>query len=85
MSEFKVADNRIQATAILDVRGLNCPIPLFRTKKEITNLSSGDILQIDGTDPGSRRDFPGWCDRSGHKYLGEKEMFDYISFFIRKG
>jgi tRNA 2-thiouridine synthesizing protein A len=85
MSDFKKADNGIQAKVILDAKGLSCPIPLFHAKKEITKLTSGDILQVDGTDPGSRKDFPGWCDRLGHKYLGEKEMSGYISFFIRKG
>ena len=85
MSDFIIADNRIQPTAVLDARGLSCPMPLFQTKKEITNLTSGEILQIDGTDPGSRKDFSGWCDRSGNKYLGEREMHGYISFFIKKG
>jgi len=85
MSEFRIADNKMQAAAILDARGLHCPMPLFHTKKEICNLISGQILQIDGTDMESRKDFSGWCDRAGHKYLGEKEMHGYISFFIKKG
>jgi|WetSurMetagenome_2_1015567.scaffolds.fasta_scaffold222957_2 tRNA 2-thiouridine synthesizing protein A len=85
MSDFKIFNDRIQVAAILDARGLSCPLPLFYTKKEICNLTSGQILQINGTDSGSRKDLSGWCDRSGHKYLGEKDGYDHISFFIKKG
>jgi tRNA 2-thiouridine synthesizing protein A len=48
-------------------------------------LGSGDVLQVDGTDPGSRNDIPGWCERAGHEYLGEKEGSGFISFYIKKG
>jgi tRNA 2-thiouridine synthesizing protein A len=84
MREFKVADNGIRVSAILDTKGLSCPMPLFRTKKEISKLTSGQILQVDGTDPGSRRDISGWCERTGNLYLGEREMNSYISFFLKK-
>lgn len=85
MSDFKKVDENIAANAVLDAKGLSCPMPLLRTKKEIGKLASGEVLQIDGTDPGSRNDIPGWCDRAGHEYLGEKEETGYISFFIKKG
>ncbi len=85
MSYNKVAIDELVVAAVLDAKGLSCPMPLLRTKKEIGKLNSGEILQVDGTDPGSRNDIPGWCERSGHEYLGEKEQSGYISFFIKKG
>ena len=85
MSDFKKVDDGVTPNATLDAKGLSCPMPLLRTKKEIGKLASGEILQIDGTDPGSRNDLPGWCERAGHEYLGEKEETGYISFFIKKG
>ncbi|MBL4902123.1 MAG: sulfurtransferase TusA family protein [Desulfocapsa sp.] len=85
MSDFKVAEDGINVDATLDAKGLSCPMPLLRTKKEIGKIASGQILQIDGTDPGSRNDLPGWATRAGHEYLGEKEMPGYISFFVKKG
>ncbi|WP_136796110.1 MULTISPECIES: sulfurtransferase TusA family protein [Desulfosediminicola] len=85
MSDFKKVDDGVTPNAKLDAKGLSCPMPLLRTKKEIGKLASGEILQIDGTDPGSRNDLPGWCERAGHEYLGEKEETGYISFFIKKG
>ncbi len=85
MSDFKTAPEGITPKSVLDAKGLSCPMPLLRTKKEIGKLASGEILQVDGTDPGSRNDIPGWCERSGHEYLGEKEGSGFISFFIKKG
>ena len=85
MSDHKIVDDGVTATTVLDAKGLSCPMPLLRTKKEMNKLNAGEILQVDGTDPGSRNDLPGWCTRSGHEYLGEKEESGYFSFFIQKG
>ena len=85
MSDYKIVPDGVTANSVLDAKGLSCPMPLLRTKKEIGKLASGEVLQVDGTDPGSRNDIPGWCERSGHEYLGEKEETGYISFFIKKG
>lgn len=85
MSDVKVAPDGLAVAAVLDARGLSCPMPLLRTKKEIGKITTGQILHIQGTDPGSRNDIPGWCERAGHEYLGEKEETGFISFFIKKG
>jgi tRNA 2-thiouridine synthesizing protein A len=85
MSDVKTAPEGLDVTSVLDAKGLSCPMPLLRTKKEIGKIDGGQILQIDGTDPGSRNDIPGWCSRAGHEYLGEKEESGYISFFVQKG
>ncbi len=85
MSDSKKVAEGTTANAVLDAKGLSCPMPLLRTKKEIGKLANGEILQVDGTDPGSRNDIPGWCERAGHEYMGEKEETGYISFFIKKG
>jgi tRNA 2-thiouridine synthesizing protein A len=84
MSDVKTAPDGISATRTLDAKGLSCPMPLLRTKKEMDKINSGEILEILGTDPGSRNDLPGWCDRSGHDYLGEKEDTGFIRFYIQK-
>ncbi|MDU9050660.1 MAG: sulfurtransferase TusA family protein [Candidatus Electrothrix sp. Rat3] len=85
MSDVKTAPEGLDVVSVLDAKGLSCPMPLLRTKKEIGKIDGGQILQIDGTDPGSRNDIPGWCARAGHEYLGEKEESGYISFFVQKG
>ena len=85
MSEGKTAPEGITADHTLDAKGLSCPMPMLRTKKEIDKIDSGQVLEVLGTDPGSRNDLPGWCERAGHEYLGEKEESGYMSFFIKKG
>ncbi len=85
MSDYKVVPADVVADHTLDAKGLSCPMPLLRTKKEIGKISSGQILEILGTDPGSRNDLPGWCEKSGHEFLGEKEDDGFIHFYIKKG
>mgnify|MGYP001024413240 FL=1 len=82
--DIKTAPEGITPNRTLDAKGLSCPMPLLRTKKEMDKINSGEILEIMGTDPGSRNDLPGWCARSGHDYLGEKEDSGFIRFYIKK-
>lgn len=46
---------------VLDVRGLKCPMPIVRTKKELPNLAVGELLRVIATDRGSILDFQGWA------------------------
>lgn len=85
MSEAKIAPDGLKVAAVLDAKGLSCPMPLLRTKKEIGKINSGEILRVEGTDPGSRNDIPGWCERSGHEFLGLKDEEGYTVYFIKKG
>lgn len=75
----------IKPDMVLDARGLSCPMPLLKTKKTIGSMSSGQILEIQGTDPGSRNDLPAWCERSGHTFLGDKEDAGFFRFYIQAG
>lgn len=84
MSDVKQAPDNLEVAKTLDAKGLSCPMPLLRTKKEIDKIGSGDILEILGTDPGSRNDLPGWCERAGHEYVGEKEDSGFFHFYIKK-
>lgn len=84
MSDVLIAPDDLKVARTLDAKGLSCPMPLLRTKKEIDKINSGEILEILGTDPGSRNDLPGWCTRAGHEFLGEKEASGFFCFFIKK-
>lgn len=46
---------------ILDAKGLKCPMPIVKAKKEIDAMGSGDVLEVHATDPGSVSDFQGWA------------------------
>jgi tRNA 2-thiouridine synthesizing protein A len=75
----------IKADKTLDAKGLECPMPLLKAKKALENLKSGQVLEVLGTDDGSKIDLPVWCDRVGHVFLGVKEEKDYLKFYIKKG
>ena len=45
----------------LDARGLNCPMPLVKARKQIGGLDSGQVLRVVSTDRGSIKDFQGWA------------------------
>jgi tRNA 2-thiouridine synthesizing protein A len=79
-----VLDN-IKPDRTVDAKGLECPMPLLKAKKEIDTMESGQVLEIIGTDEGSKIDLPGWCDRVGHSYLGVKEEGTFFKFYIKKG
>ena len=70
---------------VLDARGLSCPMPILKTKKLMKKMKTGQILEIQGTAPGTRNDLPAFTQRSGDELLGEEEHDGYISFFVKKG
>ena len=67
----------------LDCRGLRCPMPLLRTKKTISKMKSGQVLEVLGTDPGTKNDLPFFASRGGHEYLGDKDDEGFIRFYIK--
>ncbi len=75
----------IKADEVLDCKGLSCPMPLLKTKKAIQKLKSGQILEVLGTDPGTKTDLPAWCQKAGHEFLGVIEEAGYNRYFIKKG
>jgi tRNA 2-thiouridine synthesizing protein A len=74
----------IKPDQTLDARGLSCPMPVLKTKKAIETLQSGQILEIMSTDPGTKNDLPGWANRTGNTYLGEKEDQGFVRFYVKK-
>ena len=57
------------ATQTLDAKGLNCPMPVMKTKKMMKALGSGETLEVESTDPGSARDFEAFCRATGNEVL----------------
>lgn len=49
----------------LDLSGLNCPMPLLKTKQALNRLEPGKVLKVTATDPGSERDFKVFSEQSG--------------------
>lgn len=70
--------------ALLDAKGLNCPLPILRAKKAIGELSSGQVLKIVATDPGSVKDFEAFCKQTGNTLLSSAEAGGAFEFMIKK-
>ena len=68
----------------LDASGLNCPLPILRAKKSLAGLSSGQVLHIIATDPGSVKDFEAFTKQTGNELLESIEEGGKFKFLIKK-
>ena len=68
----------------LDARGLNCPLPILRTKKSLSDMSSGQVLKVIATDPGSTKDFQAFAKQTGNTLVSSEEIDKVFTFFMRK-
>ena len=73
----------IPADRELDVRGLNCPLPILRAKKALSDLTAGQVLKVMATDPGSVKDFQAFCRQTGNELLSHTEGAEF-TFFMKK-
>lgn len=68
----------------LDATGLNCPLPIIRAKKALAGLSSGQVLEVVATDPGSVKDFEAFARQTGHSLLESKAGEGVFTYLIQK-
>jgi tRNA 2-thiouridine synthesizing protein A len=68
----------------LDARGLNCPLPILRTKKALTDMASGQVLRVLATDPGAVKDFQAFAKQTGNELLSHAEQENVYTFFMKK-
>lgn len=68
----------------LDARKLSCPLPILRTKKSLAQMTSGQMLRVLATDPGSPADFAVFCRQTGNELLSSIEQDDEFVFLIRR-
>ncbi len=74
----------IQATKDLDTRGLNCPLPILKAKKALSEMSSGELLRVVSTDPGSSRDFQAFARQTGHELVEQQTQGDEFIHVLRR-
>lgn len=67
----------------VDARGLNCPLPILRAKKALSELQAGQVLKITSTDSGSKRDFEAFARQTGHTLLRLDEAGREWTFYLR--
>jgi tRNA 2-thiouridine synthesizing protein A len=74
----------MEFTKDLDARGLNCPLPILKTKKALAEMVSGQVLRVQATDPGSVRDFQAFAKQTGNQLLEQSQQDEVFTFFMQR-
>ena len=76
--------NKIDYNKELDSTGLNCPLPILKTKKQIDAMETGQILKMEATDPGSINDVNAWTRHTGNELVSQTEEGDIYIYYINR-
>ena len=69
----------------IDTRGLNCPLPILKAKKALSDMLSGQLLKVVATDPGSTRDFQAFAKQTGNDLVDQQTVGqEYIHILRRR-
>lgn len=68
----------------VDARGMNCPLPILKAKKALADMSSGELLKVIATDPGSMRDFQAFARQTGNELVEQKAVNDEFIHLLRR-
>ncbi len=71
------------ATQTLDTSGLNCPLPILKTKKALKGMAAGETLELLATDPGSVADIAAFCNQTGNDLVESGEEAGTYRFIIK--
>ena len=72
------------ADQVLDAKGLNCPLPILRTKKALKDMPTGATLEVLATDPGAVKDFEAFCRTTGNELVSSNQAGTVYSFVIKR-
>jgi tRNA 2-thiouridine synthesizing protein A len=68
----------------IDAIGMNCPLPILRTKKALATMQSGEVLKVKATDAGAAHDFPAFAKQTGNELLSSATEGDVLVFFLKR-
>ena len=68
----------------VDAIGMNCPLPILRTKKALATMQSGEVLKVKATDSGAAHDFPAFARQTGNELLSSTTEGDVLVFFLKR-
>lgn len=68
----------------LDASGLNCPLPILRARKALSDMERGQVLRVISTDQGSIKDFEAFSKQTHNPLLSSGEEGGKYVFLIRK-
>ena len=76
--------SNIVFNAEVDAIGMNCPLPILRTKKALATMQSGEVLKIKATDAGAAHDFPSFAKQTGNELIATANEGDILVFFLKR-
>ncbi len=68
----------------VDARGLNCPLPILKAKKALSEMASGQLLKVVATDKGSTRDFQAFAKQTGNELIDQRELGEEFIHILRR-
>jgi len=68
----------------IDTSGLNCPLPILKAKKALTDMTSGQVLQVRATDSGAVRDFEAFARQTGNELVSSTAEGEQFVFQLRR-
>ena len=68
----------------VDASGLNCPLPILKAKKALSEMQSGQLLRVRSTDPGSTRDFQAFARQTGNELVEQGSEGDVLIHVLRR-
>ena len=80
----KETDNPIKIDQSLDAKGLNCPLPILKTKVLLNKMNADEVLFVEATDPHSQVDFEAYCARTDHEIVKFELIDDVYRFYIKR-
>ena len=79
-----MSDQNIAFNAEVDAIGMNCPLPILRTKKVLATMQSGEVLKIKPTDSGAAHDFPAFAKQTGNELVDQQTLGDEYIHLVRR-
>src|SRR5476651_2339536 len=76
--------NTRMSETLLDVKGMNCPLPVLRANRSLRSMAPGDRLRVLATDRAAIADFRAFCQETGHALVAMSEEAGVLSFTIRR-
>ncbi|AFU47373.1 tRNA 2-thiouridine synthesizing protein A [Acidovorax delafieldii] len=68
----------------IDTRGLNCPLPILKAKKALSDMASGQLLKVVATDNGSLRDFQAFAKQTGNELVEQQTVGEEYIHVLRR-
>ena len=76
---------RVDGVPLLDLRGLNCPLPALKTGRRLRDLAEGEMLWIETTDPLAVIDIPAHAAEHGHRLVRSEPVEGGHRFLLERG